>query len=61
MIIPDWLFEEEPTPIKNEIKKVYNPKTLNQISRENIKLNDKELDEELAKRMIISIFFLIKN
>ena len=28
MIIPDWLFEEERSPIKKKIQKVYNPKTL---------------------------------
>ena len=57
MIIPEWLFKEEHTPIKNKIKKVYNPKTLKQIARETIKLNDKELDKEIAKKMINPCFF----
>ena len=30
MVIPEWLFEEERTPIKKKIQKVYNPKTLKQ-------------------------------
>ena len=28
MIIPDWLFKEERSPIKKKIQMVYNPKTL---------------------------------
>ena len=48
MIISEWLFKEKQTPIKNKIKKVYNPKTLKQTARENIKKIDKELDKELA-------------
>ena len=58
MIIPEWLFKEEQTPIKNKIKKVYNPKTLKQIARENIKMNDKELDKELAKKMNNPYYFI---
>ena len=42
MIIPEWLFKEEQAPSKKKIQKIYNPKTLKQIARENIKLNDKE-------------------
>ena len=52
MIIPEWLFKEEQTPIQNKMKKVYNPETFKQIGRENIKCNDNELDKELAKEMI---------
>ena len=45
--IPKRSFKEEKqTPIKSEIKKVYDPKTLKQIARENIKKNDKELAEK---------------
>ena len=50
IIIPEWFFKEEQTPIKKKIKKLYNPKTLKQKARENIKMNDKELDKELAKK-----------
>ena len=50
MIIPERLFEEEQTPIKKKIKKVYNPKTLKHIARQNIELDDKELDKELTKK-----------
>ena len=57
MIIPDWLFKEERSPIKKKIQKVYNPKTLKQIAREKIKLEDKEL----AKVMIIPYYFIDKN
>ena len=56
-IVPKWLFKVEQTPIRKKYKKVYNPKTLKQIGRANIKLDDKELDRELAKRTIIPYFF----
>ena len=48
MIIPDWLLKEERSTIKKKIQKIYNPKTLKQLAREKIKLDDKEL----AKMMI---------
>ena len=34
IIIPEWLFKEERSPIKKKIQKVYNPKTLKQLARE---------------------------
>ena len=37
MIIPEWFFKEEQTPIKNKIQKVYNPETLKQLAREKIR------------------------
>ena len=33
MIIPEWLLQK---PIENKIKKIYNPKSLIQIARDNI-------------------------
>ena len=48
MIKPEWLFKQEQTPIKTKLQKVYNPRTLKQTTRENIKMSD----EELAKKMI---------
>ena len=57
MVIPEWLFKEERTPIKKKIQKVYNPKTLKQLAREKIKLDDKEL----AKIMINPYYFIDKN
>ena len=57
MIIPDWLFKEERSPIKKKIEKVYNPKTLKQLAREKIKLNDKEL----AKMTINPYYFIEEN
>ena len=41
MIIPEWLFQE---PIENEINKIYNPKSLKQIARDNIISDDKQLN-----------------
>ena len=57
MIIPDWFFKEEKTPVKKKIQKVYNCKTLIQLAREKIKLDD----EELAKLMINPYYFIDKN
>ena len=57
MIIPDWFFKEEKTPFRKKLQKVYNPKTLKQLAREKIKLDDKEL----AKMMINPYYFIDKN
>ena len=57
MIIPAWFFKEEKSPVKKKIQKVYNPKTLIQLARVKIKLDDKEL----AKIMINPYFFIDKN
>ena len=57
MIIPEWLFKEERYPIKKKMQKVYNPKTLKQLAREKIKLDDKEL----AKMMINLYYFIDEN
>ena len=57
LIITEWLFKEERSPIKKKIKKVYNPKTLKQLPREKVKLDDKEL----AKMMINPYYFIDKN
>ena len=43
MIIPDMLFQE---PVENKIKKIYNPKSLKQLARNNIRLDDKQLNKE---------------
>ena len=57
MIIPEWLFKQEQTAIKKKIQKVYNPKTLKQLAREKIKLDDKEL----AKMVINPYCFIDEN
>ena len=57
MIIPAWLFKEEKSPVEKKIQKIYNPKTLIQLAREQIKLDDKEL----AKIMINPYYFFDKN
>ena len=46
IIIPECLFK------KSKQKKVYNLETKEQIARENIKMNDKELDEELSRKIV---------
>ena len=53
MVIPEWLLkeeQEEQSPIMKQIKNLNDPKTLKQIARENFKLDDKKLDEKLAKK-----------
>ena len=57
MIIPEWLFKQEKAPIKKKIQKVYNSKTLKQLAREKIKLDDKEL----AKILINPYYFIDEN
>ena len=61
MIIPERLFKEERSPIKKKIQKVYNPKTLQQLARQNIKMNDKEVDKEIAKKTINPYYFIDEN
>ena len=58
MIIPEWLFEE---PIENKIKNIYNPQSLNQIARNKIKLDDKQLNKELARKTINPYYFTDRN
>ena len=57
LIIPEWFFQE---PIQNTMKKIYNPKSLKQIARDNFKLDDKQLKKELAKKMINPYYFTDK-
>ena len=47
LIKPEWLFKE---PIENKNKNLQNPKPLSQIARDIIKLDDKQVNKELAKR-----------
>ena len=54
MIIPEWLFKE---PIESKIKKLLNPKPLKQTTRDTIEIDDKQLNKELAKKMIIPYYF----
>ena len=54
MIIPEWLFQEL---VVNRIRKIYNPKPLRQIARDNIRLDDKQLNKELARKMINPFYF----
>ena len=58
MIIPEWLFKE---PVENKIKKMYNPKPLKQLARNKINLDDKQLNKELAKKMINPYYFSDRN
>ena len=55
MILTEWLFKR---PVENKIKTIYNPKSLKQLARNNIKLDDKQLKKELAEKMIKLCFFI---
>ena len=54
MLLPEWLFQE---PIESKINKIYNPKSIKRTARENIKLDDKQINKELARKMIILYYF----
>ena len=54
MFIPEWLSKE---PIENKKIKIYNPKTLKQLALENIKLDDKRLNNEIPKKVIDPYYF----
>ena len=58
MIKPECLFRE---PIENKIKKMYNPKSITQIARDNSRLVDKQLNKELAKKMLNPYYFTDRN
>ena len=58
MIIPEWLFQE---PVENKINKIYNPKPLKQLARNNIKFDGKQLKKELAKKMNNPYYFTDSN
>ena len=58
MIIPEWLFQE---PVENKINKIYIPRSLKQIARDNIIIDDKQLNKELAKKMINPYYFTDRN
>ena len=49
MIIPESLFKES---FEYKINKIYNPKPLRQLTRDNIKLDDKQLSKEKAKKLL---------
>ena len=55
MIILEWLFQEK------KIKKTYNPKPLRQIARDNIRLDVRQLNKELARKMKNPYYFTDRN
>ena len=58
MIIPEWFFKE---PVEIKSNKIFNPKSLIQIARDNIRLDDKQLNKELAKKKLNLYFFADRN
>ena len=58
MITPEWYVRE---PMESKINKRNNPKPLKQLARNIIKLDDKQLNRELAKKMINTYYFTDRN
>ena len=58
MILPEWLLQE---PNETKINKIYNPQSLRQLARNNIKLDDKQLNKEVARKMINPYYFTDRN
>ena len=58
MIIPEWLFQET---VENKINKIHNPRSLKQIARHNIRLDDKQLKKKIPKKMINPYYFTDRN
>ena len=58
LIITDWLIQE---PVENKIHKMYIPKPSKQIASYKSKLGDKQLNKEIAKKMINQFYFTDKN
>ena len=54
MIITEWLFQE---PIENKVNRINNPHSLKQLAQDNIRLDDKQLNKKLARKMINPFFF----
>ena len=46
---------------ENKISKIYKPKSYKQIARNNIKLDDKQLNKKLSEKMINPYFFSDRN
>ena len=55
MIIPEWLSQE---PVENKVKKIYNPKSIKHLARDNNRLDDKQSNKELAGKMLKDIISL---
>ena len=49
LIIPLWFFQE---PIENKIYEFYNPRLLREKAGDIFKMNDKQLNNEVAKKML---------
>ena len=57
-VVPDWLFQQT---FEINPRKMYNLKPLREIARDKIKLDDKQLNKELPRKMINPYFFTDKT
>ena len=48
------LFQE---PVENKFIKIHNPRSLKRLARDNIRLDDKQLNKQLARKMITPYYF----
>ena len=60
-IIPNNFFNENLSSSSKINTKKYNPLKLSDLARDKIKLNDRELNKELAKKMLNPYYFKNKN
>ena len=51
---PESLFQD---PLESKNKRIFNPQTLQQIARDNIKLDDKQLNKKLGYNMNNPYYF----
>ena len=58
MIILEWFFQER---VENKINKIHNFKSLKQLARDNIRVDDKQLNKELARKMVNPYYFTDRN
>ena len=60
-IIPSNFFNENPSSSSKLNTKKYNPSKLSDLARDKIKLNDRELNKEIARKMLNPYYFKNKN
>ena len=56
-IIPSYFFNENPFSSSKLNTKKYNPPKLSDLARDKMKLNDRELNKELARKMLNPNYF----
>ena len=60
MVISEWLFQKPNESVNNIPRTIYNPRPFQEIAREIIKIGDKKLNTEIAKKMKNPYYFTDK-